>query len=92
LAGFEPDVDVPIVFTGVRPGEKIFEEIFSEEEKRVGTTQWDKIFITKTEKPINDKIIKKTLKDLASALKKKESSFAKKVLDQFISSSSKKSK
>lgn len=91
LAGFEPDVDVPIVFTGVRPGEKIFEEIFSEEEKRVGTTQWDKIFITKTEKPINDKIIKQTLDDLTKALKQKESSFAKKVLDQFFLDSSKKS-
>ena len=28
LAGLRPDVDVPIVFTGLRPGEKLFEEMF----------------------------------------------------------------
>lgn len=28
LAGLRPDVDIKIVFTGLRPGEKLFEEIF----------------------------------------------------------------
>ena len=26
-AGYKPYVDVPIVFTGIRPGEKLFEEL-----------------------------------------------------------------
>ena len=32
LSGFEPDVDIPIVYTGLRPGEKMYEECLKEEE------------------------------------------------------------
>jgi FlaA1/EpsC-like NDP-sugar epimerase len=32
LSGYEPDVDIPIIFTGVRPGEKLFEELLGAEE------------------------------------------------------------
>lgn len=33
LSGFEPDKDMPIVFSGSRPGEKMFEEVLSSTEK-----------------------------------------------------------
>jgi len=32
LAGLRPDRDVPIVYTGLRPGEKLFEELFHGQE------------------------------------------------------------
>lgn len=32
LAGRRPEADVPIVFTGLRPGEKLFEELFDKDE------------------------------------------------------------
>ncbi len=37
LAGRRPDIDVPIVFTGPRPGEKLFEEIFHGDEQPLPT-------------------------------------------------------
>jgi FlaA1/EpsC-like NDP-sugar epimerase len=33
LAGFRPDEDVKIIYTGLRPGEKLYEELFSESER-----------------------------------------------------------
>ena len=53
LSGLEPDKDIPIVFTGVRPGEKMFEELMTESEKRAGATRWEKILISKSE-PVAD--------------------------------------
>ncbi|HIX82891.1 MAG TPA: polysaccharide biosynthesis protein, partial [Candidatus Erysipelatoclostridium merdavium] len=32
LSGYEPDVDIDIVYTGLRPGEKLYEELLMEEE------------------------------------------------------------
>jgi len=47
LCGFEPDSDIKIEYTGLRPGEKMFEELsFSEE--TVSTTEIDKIFCLNT--------------------------------------------
>ena len=32
LAGFEPDKDIKIEYTGLRPGEKLYEEVLANEE------------------------------------------------------------
>ena len=44
MSGFEPDRDIPIVFTGIRPGEKLFEDILSAEEG-TNSTHYDRIFV-----------------------------------------------
>ncbi len=46
LSGLRPYEDIDIVFTGVRPGEKLFEELDMKEEK-VSRTRHPKIFIGK---------------------------------------------
>lgn len=46
LSGFEPDLDIAIVFTGIRPGEKLFEEILTAEEGTIATTH-QKIFMAR---------------------------------------------
>ncbi|MCG2590424.1 polysaccharide biosynthesis protein [Rhodohalobacter sulfatireducens] len=53
LSGFEPDKDIEIEYTGMRPGEKLFEELLTAEE---GTdmTQHEKIYVAKSIDVIND--------------------------------------
>ena len=46
LSGFEPDKDIAIVFIGLRPGEKLFEEILTAEEGTAATHN-NKIFTAK---------------------------------------------
>lgn len=46
LSGFEPDVDINIQYTGLRPGEKLYEELLMDEEGIQGTRH-EKIFIGK---------------------------------------------
>ncbi len=38
LAGFVPDEDIRIVYTGLRPGEKLYEEVLSDEENTLPTS------------------------------------------------------
>jgi len=45
-AGYRPYVDIPIVYTGIRPGEKLFEEL-DISEKSCYRTDMAKIYITK---------------------------------------------
>jgi len=45
LAGLVPEVDVPIVYTGLRPGEKLREELLTEEEERLERVR-DRIRVT----------------------------------------------
>jgi FlaA1/EpsC-like NDP-sugar epimerase len=46
LSGYEPYDDIPIVFTGLRPGEKLYEELLMDEEG-LTDTRHDKIHIGK---------------------------------------------
>lgn len=44
LSGFEPDIDIKIELTGLRPGEKLYEELLLEEEG-LQATKNNKIFV-----------------------------------------------
>lgn len=50
LSGLEPDADIPIVFTGLRPGEKLHEQLTSDTEETM-PTRFEKIRIVKTGAP-----------------------------------------
>jgi FlaA1/EpsC-like NDP-sugar epimerase len=47
LSGLKLGHDIEIVYTGLRPGEKIHEELFTHEEQRTATT-YDKIFVARS--------------------------------------------
>ena len=70
LSGFEPDKDIAIVFTGIRPGEKLFEEILTAEEGTVAT-QNQKIFVAKLS-DIKPEALEKKLQNIKNLINQKE--------------------
>ena len=46
LSGYEPEIDIPIVYTGLRPGEKLYEECLKAEEG-LNKTDNNLIFVAK---------------------------------------------
>ncbi|MDX2456305.1 MAG: nucleoside-diphosphate sugar epimerase/dehydratase [Gammaproteobacteria bacterium] len=57
LSGKEPDVDIVIICTGLRPGEKLYEELFHEQEK-LEHTQHKKILLARHRKVDWDELTK----------------------------------
>jgi len=60
LSGFQPDRDIPIVFTRPRPGEKFSEELLTAEEGTVATKN-QKIFMAKLSEIDEDKLNKELI-------------------------------
>ena len=65
LAGMRPDIDVKIEFTGLRPGEKLYEELFDETEARLHS-EVDGILIALS-KSINLEVLRRLFDELAAA-------------------------
>jgi FlaA1/EpsC-like NDP-sugar epimerase len=67
LSGLEPDVDIKIVYTGLRPGEKLYEELMQSEEGTAETSQKG-IFIAKQDSQNFDNMMN-ILQDFRESLK-----------------------
>jgi FlaA1/EpsC-like NDP-sugar epimerase len=83
LAGFVPGQDIEIKYTGIRPGEKLYEELFLDKEKAL-STKHPKIFrVIEDERYTFDEIavLMRKLYDLS--IEKKMKQF-KKLIDQYI--------
>jgi len=56
LSGLEPDKDIKIVFTGLRPGEKMYEALVAEDEELLKTSH-EKIMVVETNKENGKNVI-----------------------------------
>lgn len=56
LSGLEPDRDIPIVFSGIRPGEKLFEELATDAET-TNATEHDRIFRCRMDPPLAEHVL-----------------------------------
>lgn len=66
LSGLEPSVDIEVIYTGLRPGEKLYEELLIGKDKGQTKTSIDKIFIEKPTE-INDIELFKNIEELRQA-------------------------
>jgi FlaA1/EpsC-like NDP-sugar epimerase len=55
LAGFTPEKDIPIVFTGLRPGEKLYEELLNQRETTLPTSN-EKIMVARVRESDFDEV------------------------------------
>ncbi|MFC3199200.1 polysaccharide biosynthesis protein [Parapedobacter deserti] len=90
LAGLKPDRDVEIVYTGLRAGEKLYEELLSDGEKVV-PTHHDKIHIARVN-PMDYERAKRTIYELLALNERKNSSGVvrkmKEIVPEFVSKNS----
>jgi FlaA1/EpsC-like NDP-sugar epimerase len=70
LAGMRPDIDVKIEFTGLRPGEKLYEELFDDAEDRLeGAVRGIFVAISQS---INLEVLRRLFDELASASRQQD--------------------
>lgn len=56
LSGFEPGVEIPIIYSGLRPGEKLFEELIGSSEE-VEPMKYEKIFKLVRKQNVDEKTL-----------------------------------
>jgi FlaA1/EpsC-like NDP-sugar epimerase len=90
LSGLEPEVDIKIVYTGLRPGEKLYEELLNTEENTL-PTHHKKIMIAKV-RTYNFKEISEKIEDLICLFKSQDNysivAKMKEIVPEYISNNS----
>lgn len=82
LSGLEPEIDIKIEITGLRPGEKLYEELLMSEEGLTNTAH-EKIFIGRPTFESMD-TLKKKLNDLELLLKENDNSKIRKIMHYIV--------
>lgn len=82
LSGYIPHTEIPIIETGLRPGEKLYEELLMKSEELIATSN-HKIFIER-QKEISSEEINNKLEILQNALLTKSNSSIKSALKEVV--------
>ena len=82
FSGLELDKDIAIVFTGARPGEKLFEEILTGEEG-IAATKNKKIYEAKMS-GIDESKLRDNLKNIAESVKLQDKKEIKDILRDIV--------
>lgn len=82
LSGLRPGVDIDIVFTGVRPGEKLYEELLTTED-RTRATRHERIFVHQ-EPPCDSREVMKNIEQLILHVASSDANELKTLLHQVV--------
>ena len=82
LSGLKPDDDIQIVFTGMRPGEKLVEELETDKEKLVKTIH-SKIFIGQIA-PYSSRRVARAINEIESLCRSEDASEIRRFLSELI--------
>ena len=82
LAGFKPYTDIEIVFTGLRPGEKLYEELFDTSEAQDGRT--DEGYVIASPRVIDKGLLHRTLSGIEAAARVENSVRAVELLSHIV--------
>ncbi len=82
LSGFEPYTDIPIMETGLRPGEKLYEELLVKTES-LDKTDSDKIFVERDD-PLSREELEGKLELLRKAVESEDDDVVREALHQVV--------
>ena len=82
MSGYEPDKDIKIVETGLRPGEKLYEELLVKDESLTKTS--NKMIFIEKDKPVSLDELNKKLDKLAKVMAIEDDQLMKTALKQVV--------
>ena len=84
LSGLEPDTDISIVFTGLRPGEKLYEELQSLDEKVIPSEHKKIMILDDSNHKMSWDALKNTIEDLLNIAENLDSDEIQSKLSQLL--------
>lgn len=82
LAGYRPRVDIDIVFSGLRPGEKLFEELFDPSEALDGRTPEG--YVVASPRIIDRRLIERTMTEILACVEREDGPRALELLAHIV--------